>query len=127
MGSRYLSSIMKAQTSIFILVVSFTFLLYASHVTAKNVPMSEVEIEKDTAEAFLQRNKRGWFSGEEKKDTRNDYDDDDYYNDDYDDDNTNYETNDNREDNRDNGGKGNGKGIKDWIQLISGIIALITN
>merc|ERR1712154_99679 len=131
MGSLYLSSIMKVQTIIFVLVVC------AGYMSAKNVPFSEVEIQKSEADEVLNRSKRGfrdkvkgWFNREEKESRNNDYDD---TTDDYVDTTDGYTTNgyttassnNNRKNNnkQNNYNRGNGRDRPvDWVQLVLGIV-----
>merc|ERR1712178_141381 len=82
MGSLYLSSIMKVQTTISFFFVALC--LCVSHISAKNIPgINEVELEKSEADAVLERHGRSWFSREEEE---NDSEDGgDYYDDNNDD------------------------------------------
>merc|ERR1712035_41918 len=131
MGSLYLSSIMKVQTTISFFLVALC--LCVSHISAKNIPgINDVELEKSNA--VLKRKARGWLSREEEE---NDSDDDgDYYEDNNDDDYGDYGGDRNGNSNgRGNGnGRGNnsGRGNNDgrfknvnWYNLIIGIINVI--
>merc|ERR1712035_258318 len=74
MGSLYLSSIMKVQTTISFFLVALC--LCVSHISAKNIPgINDVELEKSESNAVLRRKARGWLSREEEE---NDSDDDGY-------------------------------------------------
>merc|ERR1711997_1236143 len=122
MGSLYLSSIMKVQTTVFVLVATF---LCASLISAKSVPLNDVEIEKSQADAVLKRNPRSWWEREEK-DTQ-DESDEDYQDqsedttDKYDTDTTDkYET----DTQRPNNSGGNRKKV-DWLQLVYGILKMV--
>merc|ERR1712035_100723 len=98
MGSLYLSSIMKVQTTISFFLVALC--LCVSHISAKNIPgINDVELEKSEADAVLKRYARGWFSREEEKNDS----DDDYYEDNNDDDYGDYGGD-------RNGNNGNGRG-----------------
>merc|ERR1712035_42583 len=126
MGSLYLSSIMKVQTTISFFLVALC--LCVSHISAKNIPgINEVELEKSESDAVLKRKARGWFSREEEE---NDSDDDgDYYGEQNDDD---YDENDYGRNGNSNGrgndsGRGNNNGRfknVDWYNVIIGIIGV---
>merc|ERR1712035_112926 len=119
MGSLYLSSIMKVQTTISFFLVALC--LCVSHISAKNIPgINDVELEKSEADAVLKRKARGWLSREEEE---NDSDDD---SDDYGD------YGGDRNGNSNGRGNGNGRGNNDgrfknvnWYNLIIGIINVI--
>merc|ERR1712035_41983 len=121
MGSLYLSSIMKVQTTISFFLVALC--LCVSHISAKNIPgINEVELEKSQADAVLKRKARGWFGREEEE---NDSDDDgDYYGEENDDD---YDENDYGRNGNSNGrGNNNGRFKNvDWYNVILGIIGVI--
>merc|ERR1712035_191279 len=121
MGSLYLSSIMKVQTTISFFLVALC--LCVSHISAKNIPgINDVELEKSESDAVLKRKARGWFSREEQE---NDSDDDgDYYGEENDDD---YDENDCGRNSNSNGrGNNNGRFKNvDWYNVILGIIGVI--
>merc|ERR1712035_77121 len=131
MGSLYLSSIMKVQTTISFFLVALC--LCVTHISAKNIPgINEVELEKSEADAVLKRYARGWFSREEEKNDS----DDDYYEDNNDDDYGDYggDRNGNSNERGNSNGRGNdsGRGNNDgrfknvnWYNLIIGIINVI--
>merc|ERR1712035_112818 len=131
MGSLYLSSIMKVQTTISFFLVALC--LCVSHISAKNIPgINDVELEKFESDAVLKRKARGWLSREEEENDS----DDDYYEDNNDDDYGDYGGDRNSNSNgRGNGnGRGNdsGRGNNDgrfknvnWYNLIIGIINVI--
>merc|ERR1711972_330819 len=135
MGSLYLSSIMKVQTTISFFLVALC--LCVSHISAKNIPgINEVELEKSEADAVLERNARGLLSREEEK---NDSEDGgDYYEDDNNDDYGDYGGDRNGNNNGrgnnygrgNNNGRGNGNGRfqnVDWFNVVLGIITVIKN
>merc|ERR1711997_1243120 len=115
MGSLYLSSIMKVQTTVFVLVATF---LCASLISAKSVPLNDVEIEKSQADAVLKRNPRSWWEREEK-DTQDESDED--YQDQSEDTTDKYDTDTQRPNN--SGGNRNKK--VDWLQLVYGILKMV--
>merc|ERR1711879_935703 len=104
MGSLYLSSIMKVQTTVFVLVATF---LCASLISAKSLPLNDVEIEKSQADDILKRNPRflSKLLGSEKDTDDDNYDD--------------YETDTKRPSNG-----GNRKKV-DWVQLVYGILKMV--
>merc|ERR1711997_695319 len=120
MGSLYLSSIMKVQTTVFVLVATF---LCASLISAKSVPLNDDEIEKSQADGVLKRNPRSWGEREEK-DTQDESDEDttdrnDTTNgDDYDD----YETDTQGPSNP--GANRKNKKV-DWLQLVYVILKMV--
>merc|ERR1712035_169725 len=125
MGSLYLSSIMKVQTTISFFFVALC--LCVSHISAKNIPgINEVELEKSESDAVLERYARGWLSREEEENDS----DDDYYEDNNNDDYGDYGGD--RNGNSNGRGNGNGRGNNDgrfknvnWYNLIIGIINVI--
>merc|ERR1712035_230613 len=121
MGSLYLSSIMKVQTTISFFLVALC--LCVSHISAKNIPgINEVELEKSESDAVLKRKARGWLSREE---VENDSDDDgDYYGGENDDD---YDENDYGRNGNSNGRGNNSGRFKnvDWYNVILGILGVI--
>merc|ERR1712035_168574 len=131
MGSLYLSSIMKVQTTISFFLVALC--LCVSHISAKNIPgINDVELEKSESDAVLKRKARGWFSREEEENDS----DDDYYEDNNDDDYGDYGGD--RNGNSNGRGNGNGRGNDsgrgnndgrfknvDWYNVILGIIGVI--
>merc|ERR1711980_16978 len=125
MGSLYLSSIMKVQTTISFFLVALC--LCVSHISAKNIPgINDVELEKSESDAVLKRKARGWFSREEEENGS----DDDYYEDNNDDDYGDYGGD--RNGNSNGRANGNGRGNNDgrfknvnWYNLIIGIINVI--
>merc|ERR1712035_82911 len=125
MGSLYLSSIMKVQTTISFFLVALC--LCVSHISAKNIPgINDVELEKSESDAVLKRKARGWFSREEEESDS----DDDYYEDNNDDDYGDYGGDRNGNSNRrsNDSGRGNNNGRfknVDWYNVILGIIGVI--
>merc|ERR1712035_117174 len=127
MGSLYLSSIMKVQTTISFFLVALC--LCVSHISAKNIPgINDIELEKSESNAVLKRKARGWLSREEEE---NDSDDDgDYYGDDNNDDYGDYGggRNGNSNGRGNDSGRGNNNGRfknVDWYNVILGIIGVI--
>merc|ERR1711980_56908 len=119
MGSLYLSSIMRVQTTISFFLVALC--LCVTHISAKNIPgINEVELEKSEADAVLKRYARGWFSREEEKNDS----DDDYYEDNNDDDYGDYGGDRNGNSNERGNDSGRFKNVN-WYNLIIGIINVI--
>merc|ERR1712035_178735 len=125
MGSLYLSSIMKVQTTISFFLVALC--LCVSHISAKNIPgINDVELEKSESNAVLKRKARGWLSREEEENDS----DDDYYEDNNDDDYGDYggDRNGNNNGRGNDNGRGNNNGRfknVDWYNVILGIIGVI--
>merc|ERR1712035_184084 len=122
MGSLYLSSIMKVQTTISFFLVALC--LCVSHISAKNIPgINDVELEKSESDTVLKRKARGWFGREEEENDS----DDDYYEDNNNDDYGNYggDRNGNSNGRGNDSGRGNNDGRfknVNWYNLIIGII-----
>merc|ERR1712035_232682 len=117
MGSLYLSSIMKVQTTISFFLVALC--LCVSHISAKNIPgINDVDLEKSESDAVLKRKARGWLSREEEEN-----DSDDYYEDDNNDDYGDYggDRNGNSNGRGNDSGRGNNDGRfknVNWYNLI---------
>merc|ERR1711997_231276 len=118
MGSLYLSSIMKVQTTVFVLVATF---LCASLISAKSVPLNDVEIEKSQADAVLKRNPRSWWEREEK-DTQDESDEDTTDRNDTTNGDDDYETDTQGPSNP--GANRKNKKV-DWLQLVYGILKMV--